>query len=155
MQDIKRHIVMAVIFVLFMLIMVCVATKSVKGKINKIYEHGCDIKFVNNTDQAYIFWMSWIDHPFLKQTKGKPWIRTIAEMKPKESWLIDSKQSAGLYTVTCRERWKPDAKTITKRFTIRPETIKIVITIVMVSPMDIPIIILKSTLRPVGGSKPN
>ena len=119
----------------------------------KVTKSDCTIELVNNTNKYYVFWLSWIDHPHLLQTKGKPWTRICAEMEPGESFI--SSTPAGLYTVTCRERWKPNTIEITKNFTIRPETIKIVITIVMVSPMDIPIIILKSTLRPVGGSKPD
>lgn len=112
---------------------------------NEIYEHNCDIELVNNTDNYYVFWLAWIDHPFLHQTKGKPWNKTGGGLAPKESFAPESKYAPGLYTITYWDQWANGGIKMIRNFTILPETRKIIISVVMVLPMEIPIITLSFT----------
>lgn len=161
MDKLTRLISIAVIFTLFMLAILCIATRSAKAWIDlpslttETIENECIIEFANNTNRTYILWLKWIDHPHLNQTKGKPWVIVCAEMKPKELFNAGTNREPGLYTITIQEQHKSNLTPITRRFTIMPETKKVVIAVVILSPMQIPIITLDFTpTRPIGGSKP-
>lgn len=128
-----------------MAVLLVVGCAEKTSRLNKIYEHECVIKFVNNTNKYYVFWLKWIDHPFLSQTRGKPWIITCTEISPGESFIDRSKHAPGSYTTICQEQWKHNVEPITRNFIIMSETREIVITTVIVLPMNIPIVTLDFT----------
>jgi len=78
-------------------------------------EEGCAATLVNNTNKTYVFWLAWIDHPYLN--RGKPWNKTVAEMKPGESFTAED-QSPGLYTIKYREAFHSNLPRMEERFTI-------------------------------------
>jgi len=90
----------------------------------------CKVKFTNATDKTYIFSLSWIDHPFLHQTRGKPWHKLLGEIKPGGIFIPTNNQAPGLYIITCRRLWAHDAVTITKEMiiTAKDKTIAIILT---------------------------
>ena len=96
---------------------------------NKKLEN-CVIIIVNNTNNLYAFRLSWIDHPFLYQTNGKPWHKTGGELLPKEPFVPTSKQAPGLYTVTYWKQWEPNTINIIKNFTITAKNKKIIIALI-------------------------
>lgn len=104
--------------------------KPTKNEINKIYEHNCVVVIVNNTNNLYSFRLSWIDHPFLYQTNGKPWHKTGGDLPPKEPFIPTNKQAPGLYTITYWEQWNPNKTDITKNFTITAKNKTIVIALI-------------------------
>jgi hypothetical protein len=90
----------------------------------------CVIIIVNNTNNVYTFRLSWIDHPFLYQTDGKPWHKTGGELLPKEPFVPTSKQAPGLYTVTYWKQWPSNEADIIKNFTITAKNKKIIIALI-------------------------
>jgi len=109
MQNVKRLISVAIIFTLFMLIILCVATKSARAWIDsqgnlveKSKKGICTIECINNTNHVYTFVINWIDHPFLDQTLYQPWSIAMGEVGPSESWkLKDYDYLPGLYEIKC------------------------------------------------------
>lgn len=90
----------------------------------------CIIKLANGTHKTYVFWLSWIDHPFLHQTQGKPWSKIVAEIDPAESFTGESKHAPGLYTIKCREAFRHNTPKITKNFSFGGGIKTIVITLI-------------------------
>ena len=80
-------------------------------------ERNCLVTLVNNTDKTYVFWLAWIDHPFLHQTWGKPWNKVVAEMNPGESFTAEN-QSPGLYTIKYQEAFHSNLPMMVEDFTI-------------------------------------
>jgi len=98
MQNVKRLISVAIIFTLFMLIILYMATKAVKATEKGI----CTIECINNTNYTYTFNIEWIDHPYKRQTRGKPWSIAMGEINPNKSWkLTEYGYLPGLYKVEC------------------------------------------------------
>jgi len=106
-------------------------------------EHNCTVILVNNTDKLYAFRLSWIDHPFLHQTGGKPWHKTGGELQPKEPFIPTDKQTPGLYIITYWESWQPNKTAITKNFTVTDKNKKIIIILVPDDNKDPTIFIFK------------
>ena len=93
----------------------------------------CITEFMNNTNKTFIFYLDWIDHPYLAQTKGRPWTKIVAELQAGESFLATSKQTPGLYTIACkepREEWKT---AIVKELVIILGVSKITVTISIIN----------------------
>lgn len=90
----------------------------------------CATTLVNNTDKTYIFWLSWIDHPFLHQTWGRPWHKIVAELDPGESFTAENRQAPGLYTVKYQEAFHYNTPMIAEDFIITAENKTIIITLI-------------------------
>jgi len=147
MQNVKRLISMAAILTLFMLIVLCVATKSARSwidtpsqaPIEKDTKKGiCTIKCINNTKHLLTFQIEWIDHPFLHQTRGAPWSLAMGEINPGESWkLTEYGYLPGWYRVTCYPTRVPPFSLLHKlraseKFTIKPYVSKVTITTLII-----------------------
>jgi len=131
MQNVKRLITMAVIFVLLMLIIVCIAAKSARSAEKGI----CTIECINNTNLIYIFRIDWINHPYKHLTRGKPWLIALGEVNPGESWKL--RYLPGLYKVGCYlARVPPSSKLYRQpksgKFAIKPYVSKVTITILII-----------------------
>jgi len=103
----------------------------------------CVVIIVNNTNNLYAFRLSWIDHPFLYQTNGKPWHKTGGELPPKEPFIPTSKQAPGLYMITYWKQYNPNEIKITKDFIITAKNKTIIIALIPDDNKDPIILIFK------------
>ena len=77
----------------------------------------CAVTLINGTDKTYVFWLTWVDHPFLHRTWGKPWHKAVAEIDKRKLFTIKG-QSPGRYTIKCREAFNYVLPAIAEDFTI-------------------------------------
>ena len=101
---------------------------------------GCAATLVNNTNKTYIFWLAWINHPFLNQTGGKPWNKMVAEMNPGESFTAED-QSPGLYTIKYQEAFRSNLPRMGKKLTITAKN-KTIVAVLMQNKNKPPILII-------------
>lgn len=96
--------------------------------ISKESREGPELTIRNSTHETYIVMLCWIDHPFLKETFGKPFNTVGAEMAPGESFDATYRMGTGkFYVKVCGLR--DNHVRIGKYFNVGPKDHKLVINV--------------------------
>jgi len=108
--------------ILFIILVMILMSTDVTAKEGS----GCKLTIVNQTSDTYIAMVYWLDHPFLKETFGRPFNIVGAEMQPGESFNGSYDVLPGKFYV---EVWKLRTvdKQVVKYFSIEPDVHKLTI----------------------------
>jgi len=109
-------------------IVLAISLLSVNAIAKEEVGEGPKLVIQNLTNETYLVMLYWIDHPFLKETLGRPFNTVGAEMKPGESFNATYKMGIGKFYV---EAWKlrTTNKQISKFFTVKPGNYELMICI--------------------------